>query len=1112
MPTPSWRLSLLGRPQLRTPDDRPVRFEGKPLALFTLLALERQVTRARLADLLWPGVPEATARNNLVNLLRRLRQTLGTELWTLGDHLSLRPVVEVDLQPLLPDAPGTPPDQLYRSESLLAGQTWPDLPDYSDWLLGWRERLDTIRARLALDACVRAEQAARYPEALEAARYVLIWNPVSEEAHRAVMRLSYLTGNRAAALEAFEVCRTVLREQLRTEPMAPTLELAALIQRGRPVPSTPAAAGAPRRSLRPDRLVGRETLWTSMEQAWTAGQAIILVGEAGAGKSRLAAEFIASKGEALLLEGRPGDTTVPYATAARNLRRILDEVGTERLPSELRVSLARLLPELRGPHHQEQPGTAADEDARLHRSILNVIGLGRSGKAGMIFDDLQYSDDASIEVSVPPDRSDGLSNLVICYRRGELAARHEAALAGLTAAGHAVQLDVTALDEEGVGALLESLPIPGVEQLAPLRQTVMQLSGGNPMLVLEAARHLIDAGQGHAPSGPPLRLEQMLTRRLERLPAGTLPVARAASVLQRDFTPEQIAGMLNLPLLEVADAWEALERAEIMLGDRFSHDLVAEAILNHVPAVVRRLLHRAAARTLAAGSGDPARVARQWLDGGEPLEAVPWLLKAITAAQRTFRLREALEFAGQAARLLEDAGRSEEAFDAWTRRSHLLADLEDRESEQLQAAEALHRTAITPAQRAQAYVQEARLQFRTGDTPGLLRSSELGLTLARSQPDQHLEAELQEALAIALLMSRRPTETHQAWIRLLELGQALQNERFQASAHEGLGYLLSFVQPHSARPHYEQAERGFIAVGDPVRAASTAQKAALLAFQQGEVPTARDTLLRAEGYVRPLEGHHVIRLMLADSLSQIWRAQEEYDRALAVLDQAEQDHGILGVSRLEAIQMQRALLMVRLGEVSQARALLEPLLISPRFPSNLVPQRHLAWAELLSALGRPEEALAACEEAVALLETHDEPFQRVRLALMRSRLVPPEAREATLLPALSLCEQHGYRGLEAAVQVRLGAAALELGHPTPLLPEALPDATQVSQAELWAVRLQKLRQENAAESDLQAAETAAWAWWTAALQRVPEAYRGTFAQANGLTRAVNFGRGPYLTS
>ncbi|MFD1734071.1 hypothetical protein ACFSC4_26990 [Deinococcus malanensis] len=58
-----------------------------------------------------------------------------------------------------------------------------------------------------------------------------------------------------------------------------------------------------------------------------------------------------------------------------------------------------------------------------------------------------------------------------------------------------------------------------------------------------------------------------------------LHAARASAVLGRDFTPELVATMLSAPLFDVIAAWDELESAEILSGERFHHDLVAEAVL-----------------------------------------------------------------------------------------------------------------------------------------------------------------------------------------------------------------------------------------------------------------------------------------------------------------------------------------------------------------------------------------------------------------------------------------------------------------------------------------------------------------------------------------------------
>lgn len=70
--------------------------------------------------------------------------------------------------------------------------------------------------------------------------------------------------------------------------------------------------------LRPPVLIGREAAWAQLEAAWgqleaawAAGQTIYVTGAPGVGKTRLAQDFVASKGRALYLPGHPGAEQVP---------------------------------------------------------------------------------------------------------------------------------------------------------------------------------------------------------------------------------------------------------------------------------------------------------------------------------------------------------------------------------------------------------------------------------------------------------------------------------------------------------------------------------------------------------------------------------------------------------------------------------------------------------------------------------------------------------------------------------------------------------------------------------------------------------------------------------
>ena len=72
-----WHVRLMGSAILTGSAGGELRLERKLAAALAYLALEGATPRSRLAGLLWPESPEATARNNLSQMLRKLRLAVG---------------------------------------------------------------------------------------------------------------------------------------------------------------------------------------------------------------------------------------------------------------------------------------------------------------------------------------------------------------------------------------------------------------------------------------------------------------------------------------------------------------------------------------------------------------------------------------------------------------------------------------------------------------------------------------------------------------------------------------------------------------------------------------------------------------------------------------------------------------------------------------------------------------------------------------------------------------------------------------------------------------------------------------------------------------------------
>ena len=225
------------------------------------------------------------------------------------------------------------------------------------------------------------------------ARELLALEPLSEGAHRRLIRVLYLQGDRAAALLAFDRCEQMLKDEVGAAPSAETLALLATIS-GAGLPALPAPAqGLPASVLLPPRLIGRDAAWRALHEAWDAGRNALVSGEGGMGKSRLVGDFARARGRTLVVGARPGDEPGRLRLAARLLR-ALPAGFLHGLDPPLRRTLAWLLPELGEP--AAPPGSQGQ--ARLFNAVGAALEAETLALEGIVFDDLHFADATSIEL------------------------------------------------------------------------------------------------------------------------------------------------------------------------------------------------------------------------------------------------------------------------------------------------------------------------------------------------------------------------------------------------------------------------------------------------------------------------------------------------------------------------------------------------------------------------------------------------------------------------------------------------------------------------------------------------------------------------------------------
>jgi DNA-binding SARP family transcriptional activator len=412
------RMALLGSPTVAHADVACTFPTRKALALVIYLAVEGgSHSRDKLAALFWPESDRphgrAMLRYTLTNLRRALSETAGAaHLIVEGDAIGLdiHSGLQIDLH-ALDGADLTALQQaadLCRGE-FLEGFTLCDAPEFDNWASLQREVCRQKMERVLGGLSQLQAERGQIIEAIETAGRWVSLSPLNEEAHRRLMTLHAAAGNRHAALRAYEICRATLDSELRAVPAPETESLAerirltdASVSRG---PHGPAPLPTPGLLLE-SPLVGRTEEFIKLVELYHttrlgSAQVVILKGEPGIGKTRLAKEFLAwAAGHgADVLEGRTFETAgrLPFQPFVDALRPRLDrENAPEDLVSDVWLTeLGRLLPELRD-RYPDLPVPAGDEIAARTRLFEAIARLGQAlaqrSPVVLFVDDVQWAD------------------------------------------------------------------------------------------------------------------------------------------------------------------------------------------------------------------------------------------------------------------------------------------------------------------------------------------------------------------------------------------------------------------------------------------------------------------------------------------------------------------------------------------------------------------------------------------------------------------------------------------------------------------------------------------------------------------------------------------------
>lgn len=726
---PRWQLRLLGAPAWRVAGGAWRALHKKDAALLARLAILGEQSRECVAALLWPDVSQARANANLRQRLFRLRRDVGGDLVRMAGPLRLAEGTRVDLD-----------DDAAETEGLLAAMDFSGEPDLLHaWVeqarLSWRaRRIDRLIGR----AAQLAEQGG-LAGAIGLVEQALGLDALHEHAWRRLMHLHYLRGDRAAAVAAFERCEQALRVELGLRPGAETLSLLAQVER---VERPSGRVLLPPSLLRPPRLVGRAAECARMHMAWQSGQAFVLLGEAGLGKTRLLADHGRACGPAVVMvAARPGDEGVPYAVLVNVLRAVIaSPVVQTPTPSP---ELARLLPEWgpapEGPGHDTVLADAAGQWLQ---------GAASGGLHGVLIDDLHHADTASLQ----------MLRRWIGQRLSLLGFAARDSLAGtpltqwlgavLTDSQRSVPLRLRPLDESALTELVQCLDLPQSDPVSLVGELARHW-GGNPLFALEVLKDWLLRGEPTGRLRLPDSVEVLLDRRISAVGTQAQQLARVAAVAGADFDAEVAAEVLGCSLLDLAQPWSELEAAQILRGKHMAHESMLDAILRGLPVALRPPLHGRIATSLARLGAPHERIARHHASAGEWQAAAQAGLMAAQSAEQLGQRDTQLAYLRQAADWFDTAGKAWLAFDTRIQAAPLCMVCEG-----LGAARGWLESLAGAAQEldglATLAMERCGVALWSGDVDEASKHARQAMACSAPDSDLHLRAQLALAVAQAL--------------------------------------------------------------------------------------------------------------------------------------------------------------------------------------------------------------------------------------------------------------------------------------------------------------------------------------------------------------------------
>jgi class 3 adenylate cyclase/tetratricopeptide (TPR) repeat protein len=453
------------------------------------------------------------------------------------------------------------------------------------------------------------------------------------------------------------------------------------------------------------KAVGRLSPWTGREveldvirQKINAtqrgeGGVLVLSGEVGIGKSRLAEEAVkqAQRNGFRVLRGRalPGELGVPYshwADAVREFLRTAPPQQVYKMCGTYAAEIARLVPEISEVIGPAIPGLALEPEQVRFRFFQGIAqffeNLSMEAPLLLFFDELQWADPASLRLlqQAAPRLSSRRLLLLAAYTDSEVdrTGPFQDVLHALHRDHLLTRVRLARLDRSATEALVMGL-LSGERPSNALVTSLYELTSGNPFYVEEVLRSLVEEGTVYRTAAGrwdrksagevelPTSIREIVERRLRRLNGEDQRLLSVAAVLGTEFRPGLLAAVAGVPEDALVEPLERMLGAQVIKERSptgvdavyvFTDAQLRSMLYEDLSFLRRRGYHQKAATALESSpqikADDRAsELEYHYLRGNDPGKALEYAVKAAERASHLFSHEDAVRHYRTAIELLE---------------------------------------------------------------------------------------------------------------------------------------------------------------------------------------------------------------------------------------------------------------------------------------------------------------------------------------------------------------------------------------------------------------------------------------------------------------------------